>query len=328
MIAKFYCRKIIFVVMTISIGLLAFNCTWASDFPTREIELISPHAPGSSADIAARNIAANVQRYLSKPLVVVNKPGGSGAKGPTYVAQAKPDGYTLGVFSQSGIAQPYLMKGVTFHYKKSYRAIAQSDTSSTVLYVVKGGKYDVSLKELIRMLREKPESIKIGIGGKWTVQDFSTEILQIEAGIKFNKIPFPDVAAAVPALLGGHIDAIMASTPAIPPLYNAGTISVLGNSQEQRDPLFPKIPTFKEQGYNVVVPNTRWIVAPAGTPDDAVNFLANAFRQGLTSKEYKEACERVFARADWAGPEDSMKSMERVEQLYLTIIKKYNLKPE
>jgi len=306
----------------------AFNSVWALDYPAREIELISPHAPGSSADLAARNIASHTERFVGKPLVVVNKPGGSGAKGPTYVAQAKPDGYTLGVFSQSGIAQPYLMKGVTFTYKKSYRAIAQADTSSTALYVLKGGKYDVPLKEFVKILRENPESIKIGIGGKWTVQDFATEMLQVEAGIKFNKIPFPAVADAVPAFLGGHIDAVMASTAAGSNLYKAGKISVLGDSQEQRDPLFPHVPTFKEQGYSVVVPNTRWIVAPAGTPEAVVNYLAKVFRQGLTSIEFKEGCNKLFLRADWAGPEDSVKGMQRVEQLYLTIIRKYNLQPE
>jgi tripartite-type tricarboxylate transporter receptor subunit TctC len=217
---------------------------------------------------------------------------------------------------------------VTFHYRKSYRVICQIDYSAEGLFVKKGGLFDIPLKEIVKKAKERPETIKVGIGGLWTAQDFARAIFEEEAGVKFLKVPFPGAAEAIPALLGGHVDIEFGPASEWAHLYRAGKVNVLGVSQEQRDPRFPDIPTFKELGYDVVLSAIHWIAAPAGTPDAIINFLAETFKKGFSEQAFKEAADHLGATGAWEGPEDSLKGMDRLDQLIQKVVKKYDLKPQ
>ena len=301
---------------------------FAADYPTREIEFIAAFAPGSNTDNFARLAAKFGEKCVGKPIVVVNKPGGGGSRGFTALANAKPDGYTIGLLSQSVIGQPYLLKGITFDFRKNFRLISQIDYSAQGLVVNTGGPWDISLKEFVKRATEKPESIKTGIGGPWTAQDFVRAIFEEVAGIKLINIRFTGATEVVPNLLGGHIDCFIGPSAEWTHLYKAGKVRILGVSNDQRDPRFPEIPTFREQGYDVSLPSYHWVAAPAGTPDAIVNFLAECFKKGFAEQGFKDAADNLGATAAWAGPEESLKTMERIDQLYLDVVKKYDLKPE
>jgi tripartite-type tricarboxylate transporter receptor subunit TctC len=111
-------------------------------------------------------------------------------------------------------------------------------------------------------------------------------------------------------------------------LLKGGKVGVLGVSTERRDPRFPDVPTFIEQGYDVVLSTIHWIAAPAGTPDPIVNLLADAFKKAVNEKAFMETADNLGATAAWESPEGSMKSMEKLDQLYQKIVKKYDLKPK
>jgi tripartite-type tricarboxylate transporter receptor subunit TctC len=202
----------------------------AADYPTREIEFVAAFAPGSNTDNFARLAAKFGEKYLGKPVVVVNKPGGGGARGFLSISSAKPDGYTIGLLSQAVIAQPYLLKGITFHYKKNFRLISQIDYSAQGLCVKKGGPWDIPLKEFIKKAKEKPDTIKVGIGGTWTAQDFARAIFEDEAEIKLINVRFPGAAEAVPNLLGGHLDCYIGPSAEWSHLFKGGKITVLAVS--------------------------------------------------------------------------------------------------
>ena len=323
-------RKMVlfFLPLALSIAMTPVNAL-TLDYPTREIEFIAGFGPGSTVDNIARLAAKFSEKYVGKPIVVINKPGGGGARGSSALAAAKLDGYTIGMVAPSAILQPYLMKGVTFHYKKNFRIICQVVNSEIGLYVKKGGPYDVPLKELINKAKGKPDTIRVGIGGTWSGEDFARAIFEEEAGVKLIRIPFPGGATeSVPAILGGHTDINFGSSPHWAPLYKAGKLNVLATSGEQRDPRLPDIPTFKENGYEVNISANYWISAPAGTPDAIIDFLAEAFKKGCSEKGYKESMDNLGLLAAWENPADSLKSMERMENLFLKIIKKYDLKPQ
>jgi tripartite-type tricarboxylate transporter receptor subunit TctC len=321
-------KMVLTILLIVIWAFIIPKITEALDFPTREIEFIAAFAPGSNTDNFARLAAKFGEKYVGKPIVVVNKPGGGGARGFTALATAKPDGYTIGLLSQSVIAHPYLLKGITFHYKKSFKLISQIDYSAQGLCVKKGGPWDISLKEFVKRAKEKPETIKVGIGGTWTAQDFVRAIFEEEAGIKLINVRFAGAAEVIPNLLGGHLDCFIGPASEWSHLYKGGKVSVLAVSNEVRDPRFPDLTTFKEQGYDVALPSYHWIGAPAGTPDAIVNFLADAFKKAFAEPGFKEAADNLGATAAWAGPEDCLKTMEKIEQLYLRVIKKYGLKPE
>jgi tripartite-type tricarboxylate transporter receptor subunit TctC len=299
------------------------------EYPTREIEFIVGFPPGSTVDHAGRLIAKFGEKYAGKPIVVVNKPGGGGTRGFSSLAAAKPDGYTIGLVSQSAILQPYLMKGVTFNYQKSFRIICEIAYTAEGIYVKKGGPFDIPFPEIIKKAKEKPNTIRAGVGGTWTGSDVVRLILEDATGARFIRVPHPAGGQElIPGVLGGHLNFAIGEGAQWAPLYKAGKLNVLAVSTERRDPRFPDIPTLKELGYDVVLAVTFWVGAPAGTPDGVINFLAEVFRKAVAEEGYKEASDIAFNTAAYEGPADSLKAMEKLDNTFQKLIKKYDLKPE
>lgn len=324
------CGKIFFFCLSVAISISFIPGNALSlEYPTREIEFIVGFPPGSSVDHAGRLIARFAEKYAGKPIVVANKPGGGGTRGFSSLAAAKPDGYTIGLVSQSAILQPYLMKGVTFNYKKSFRIICEMAYTAEGIYTKKGGPYDIPFTEIIKQAKEKPNTIRAGVGGTWTGSDVVRFILEDVTGARFIRIPHPAGGQElIPGVLGGHLNFAIGEGAQWAPLYKAGKLSVLAVSTERRDPRFPDIPTLKELGYDVSLAVTFWVGAPAGTPDGVINFLAEVFRRAVAEEGYKEASDVAFNTASWHGPEDSLKAMEKLDNTFQKLIKKYDLKPE
>ena len=323
-------RKLFFVLLSLVLcGSFLPQEAISSDYPTREIEIIAGFPPGSTLDQIARVVAKFGEKHVGKPIVVVNKPGGGGTRGFSSLAAAKPDGYTIGIVSQSAILQPYLMKGVTFNYKKSFRIICQVAYTAEGVYVKKGSPYDIPFKELIKMGKEKPNTIRCGVGGSWTGSDVARFILEDITGAKYIRVPHPAGGQEmIPALLGGHTHFNIGEGAQWAPLYKAGKFNILAVSTEKRDPRFPDIPTFKELGYDIVYPVSFYIGAPAGTPDAIINFLAQALEKGVAEDGYREANDLAFNTPAWEGPAESLKAMEKLDDMFQKLIKKYDLKPE
>ena len=298
------------------------------DYPTREIEWIVYLGAGSNTDQLSRVVTKFAEKQVGKPIVVVNKPGGGGMLGYSLLAAAKPDGYTIGHLANRSIMGPYLVKGATFN-KDSFRLIGRYAGLDHGLFVRKGGPYDLPLKELVKKAKEMPKKITIGGTPQWGGPDFARAIFEDEAGIEFNTISFPGGGGeSVPALLGGHVDLLVSTSVDFLPLYRAGKFNVLALAAEQRNPSYPEIPTFREFGFDVVLPSVYLVGAPAATPDPIINFLAEAFGKACSGQDYKEAAAKLGSTAEWQGPEAAKKTWEGMDQVYRKIISKFNLKPQ
>ena len=324
-------RKVLIFLLSAALVLVAVPGTvFCADYPTREIELISGFGPGSSNDSTARMVAKFSEKYVGKPIVVVNKPGGGGTRGYSSLAAAKPDGYTLANVNTAVVFTPYLVKGVTYHYRKSFKFISQTSYMPIGLYVKKGGAFDIPLKELIKKAKEKPNTIKVGVGGTWVPEDMTRAVFEDQAGIQCIRVPFSGGGSeSVPALLGGHTDINYGGSSHWAELYRAGKLNVLATTLEKRDPRFPEIPTFKELGFDMTgLLNIYWIAAPANTPDAIVNQLAEAFKKGVSEPGYASAMDNLGCTAAWEGPAESLITLDKIEALTVKIVKKFNLKPE
>jgi len=316
--------RIFAVITSMVLGLsLILGDAWALDYPKREIEYIVAYAPGSTTDNLARVAVKFGEKYVGKPIVIVNKPGGG--RGWAALAAAKPDGYTIGGISNVIIAHAYLLKGVTYNLR-SFRPITRIGYGLCGLFVKKGGPYDIPLKELIKKAKERPDTIRAGIGGTWAIADFVRGLFEDVADIKTLRIPFPGVGEVIPALLGGHVDIEYGSEWG--PLYKAGKLNVLALAIEKRDPRVPEIPTFRELGYDVVLAATHYVGAPAGTPDPIINYLSEAFKKGFAEPAFVEALDNLECVGGWESPESSVKSLEQIDKIYQRVIKKLDLKPE
>jgi tripartite-type tricarboxylate transporter receptor subunit TctC len=203
------------------------------------------------------------------------------------------------------------------------------DYSAEAFFTKKGGPYDIPLKELVKRAKERPGAIKIGVGGSvWGAQDFARAFFEDVANIKLNRVPFPGVSDLIPSVMGGHVDIAVGPSAEWAPYYKAGQFSVLAVCMDKRDPRYPDIPTSKELGYDVVLSAYHWIGTPVKTPDPIIAFLAEAFKKAFAEQGFKDGCDTLGGTAAWEGPENSLKTMEKVEQLYMAVIKKFDLKPQ
>ncbi len=220
--------KLFLLLLLFCCGTFFFPSTAPSlDYPTREVEWIIQFAPGSASDQFSRVVCKFAEKHVGKPLIVVNKPGGGGMLGYSILAAAKPDGYTIGHLGNRTIMGPYLTKGATFT-KDSFRPIGRYAYLDHVLFVKKGGPYDLPLKELEKKAKEGTKKITIGSTPQWGGPDVIRAIFEDLAGIQFNPISFPGGGAeSVPALLGGHVDLLISNPGDFYALYKGGKFNLI-----------------------------------------------------------------------------------------------------
>jgi hypothetical protein len=238
--------------------------------------------------------------------------------------------------------RPNLMEGIGL-VQIAMGMFGVSEILLNIERVVKIGVLQTALRGLLPNLQDWRESIGailrgtgigffLGIlpggGGTWTVQDFTRVLFEDEAGIKLIHVPFPGAAEAVPAILGGHIDCLAGQVSEWGPLYESGKAQVLGIAGSKRLHKFPNIPTFQEQGLNIVLPLNHWVSAPTGTPEPIVKYLSEVLKKAILDPGYRTAMENMGVEAVYQGPEETLKVMEQIEANYLRIIKKLDLKPQ
>ncbi len=299
----------------------------AAEYPTRPVEVIVPYAAGGGVDVTARVLAENLKKHLPQPFIVVNKTGGGGAIGFTAGAQARPDGYSLIMISNSALSDEFLVRGVTYTYR-SYTPIAQVAFDPAVLVVRKGGPHDRPLPQFLATAQEQPGKVKVGFGGNWSVQDLTRAVLEKEAKVKFIRVPFAGGRPAVVALLGGHIDAAVAYTAEFIGQYESGELSPLAVTGSQRSPFLPDVPTFKEAGLKVEVGVWRIVAGPAGLSPAIVGAVERAIRQTLEDPATQDAYRKAKIPVVFRSAVESADYLRAQHVFYQELVKEFGLQPQ
>jgi tripartite-type tricarboxylate transporter receptor subunit TctC len=258
--------------------------------PTIEITVLFP--AGSSADITARLLADGISKELATNVIVVNRPGAGGAIGYRHVAGQKPDGTSL-VWNSNSISTTFHSGTLAFDYK-SFVAVAQVLTESPVVAVKSEAKWR-TLKDLIADGKARPKAITVGNSGVGSHTHISSVALFRPAGVQAVDVPFA-AAQVVPSLLGGQVDAVVQLPAALAQYHKSGQVRFLAAMVASRDPAFPKVPTAREEGFDVSLEAWRGIAVPVGTPAATVSALELAIRNTVASNEFVQACERLGAR--------------------------------
>lgn len=262
----------------------------AKDFPTKPITLIVPWAPGGGTDVVARGLAQPAGEYLGQQVTVINRPGGSGAVGLAEGMRAKPDGYTitmlpveLAFLNQTGL-YPF---GV-----EAFEPIILVNSDPAGLTVRADAPWK-NAKEFIDYAKHNPGKVRIGHSGAGLLWHLAAVALEQETGAKFTLIPYDGAAPAIKALLGGEIDAVTVSVPEVAAQVIPGNLKLLGVMDDEHFEMFPKVPTLKEQGYDVSITTFRGIGAPAGTPPEVVTKLHEAFKRALVTEHYRSLMQKL-----------------------------------
>jgi tripartite-type tricarboxylate transporter receptor subunit TctC len=262
-------------------------------FPSRQVTIVVPFAPGGATDLTARLVAEKLAARWGQPVVVENKPGAGGNLGAAQVAKAAPDGHTLvlGVTGSHAINLA-LVPNIPYHPLRDFEPLTQATAFPNVIAV----HPDVparSLQELLALARKSPGRLSYGSDGNGTASHLGLELVKSASGVFMVHIPYRGGAAMLQDLSGRQIDVGITGLPAALPLAQAGKLRLLAVTTAQRAPAAPDVPTVAEQGFaNFVAAPWAGFFAPKGTPlavttklaDDLINALQQAdVRQRLAA---------------------------------------------
>jgi tripartite-type tricarboxylate transporter receptor subunit TctC len=288
------------VVALLVCGVAASFASAQQTFPTRAITIIVPWSAGGGTDVLARALARSGQEHLGVPVVVENRPGGSGAVGLGEVLTARPDGYTLAILpvelaflSQTGI-YPFSFDNFT--------KIMNLNTDPAALTVKAGRFQDVD--EFISYARANPGALKVGHSGTGLLWHLAAGTLALEADIDLVYVPFDGAAPAQAALIGGHIDAITVSGAEVSAQVRAGELQILAMMGESRLEIFPDVPTLRELGIDVNINTFRGLGGPRDIPADRVAILHDAFKKMMEEPEFISTLENMGLGIDYRSTAD------------------------
>jgi tripartite-type tricarboxylate transporter receptor subunit TctC len=284
---KISLQRLILAAASLLIAPAAFApAAWAQTYPTRQITLVVPFAPGGPADFLGRLVGQKMSEDLGQQIVVDNRPGANTIIGAQAVARAAPDGYTL-LMAIDGtlVMNPFLYSRLAYDPFKDFTPISLLALVPSALV----GNINIpvnSIKELVEQEKAKPDSFQIGISTP--TSQVNVALLNMMAGTAFSMIPYRGGTTQITGILAGDIPLGMESINVALPLWRDKKLKILALVNAQRLSLAPDIPTMAETfpGYDLGI--WQSIVAPAGTPTRIVTKLHGAIRKVLAKADVRE----------------------------------------
>jgi tripartite-type tricarboxylate transporter receptor subunit TctC len=266
----------------------------AQDFPTQPIKLIIPFGPGGGTDIVGRILAEYMQNKLGKAVVVENKPGAGGILGNEYIANAAPDGYTLGLMTAGQLIAAVTRKQMRYDTLTAFTPIGQVATAS--LAIVARPDFPANdVKGLVALAKADPNKVVFASPGFAATQHFAGEMFKQAAGIQLLHVPYKTTPEAMNAVVGKHADILFDTVSAVLQQVESGQLKALAVTGKDRFPALPKVPTAVESG---LVPNydvTTWygMFGPKGMPAPVVAKLNQVLNEALKDPEVSKKLERA-----------------------------------
>src|SRR5450759_11776 len=257
-----------------ALGVLVAAPAWA--WPDKPVEIVVGFAPGGGTDITARTLATYLGKALGGTVLVMNKPGASGAIGLAYVARARADGYTLGMTNMPGLLTLPIERDAGFK-SGDFTYIANLVRDPSAFSVTIDSPYK-SVADLGAGAKKAPGTISYGSTGVGTDDHLAMVRFEGLTGTKLLHVPFNGAGPLRNALMGKHVLVSgMNLGEAMP--YSGQTVRILAQAGSQRSKLGAEVPTFKEQGVDLVFGSERGVVGPKGLPPEIQQKLAAAMRQ-------------------------------------------------
>ena len=274
----------------------------AQDFPNKEIELVVPYATGGSTDAMARIVGAKVSELLKVPVVVVNKPGASGAIGTMY-ALATSDGYRVATGGNSNLG-PVLAIGQKPQYSLDDVAPVARGVVNPLLVVTRKGRF-ASLDAMIREAKAKPDTITFGSWGIKSPGHLYGELLAQSAGIKLRHVAFDGGSKAMLSALGGHTDLAVVTIPTAKSNVKAGQLAALAITGDQRDDDLNDVPSIRELGLSdAVYVSFDGFMTSAKVPKERVAIIRDAFQRALNDPKVRDELKKAGSEPGYlSGPD-------------------------
>jgi tripartite-type tricarboxylate transporter receptor subunit TctC len=302
---------------------------FAQAYPAKPIRLIVPFPPGGSTDIVARIVALKLGDRLGQQVVVENRGGAGGTIGTEAVAKAPPDGYTLGVASTSTHAvAPSVYGKLGYDPVKDFAPISLVAVSPYLL-VVHPDVPAKSLSEFVAYARTRPGKLNYASAGTGSTTHLAMEMLKSAAGLYIVHIPYNGNGPAGTAVIGGQVEALFGSLPAVLPHAKSGRVRPLAVGTPKRSPSLPEVPTVAESGF-AGFDASLWlaIMAPAGTPPAVIDRLHKEVLAAIAAPDASDALNKAGAEPITSTPAELAGMVKDGVEKYAKVVKQAGVKPE
>lgn len=319
--------RILAVAAAVSAALTVVSSTAFAKYPERPIEMVVPWGAGGGTDAVGRIIGSLLEKELGQPVNVVNRTGGSGVVGHAAIANAKPDGYTIGVLTVEIAMMRW--QGLTKLSYKDYTPIAQVNQDFGGLAVAADSKFKTAM-ELLNAIKKDPPGTYTdsgtGQGGIWHIGLLGWLMSENVDPAKVTFIPSKGAAAGLKEMLSGGISFVTCSNAEGAALIKAGRVRALAHMGPKRLPEFPDVPTLKEAtGSDWTVAVWRMIGGPKGLPQEVLDVLVPAVKKAYESKEFSDFMKSRGFGMVFNGPKETYKIMEASDADFGKVMKKAGL---
>jgi tripartite-type tricarboxylate transporter receptor subunit TctC len=310
------------VVMSLVATMMIFTSSIpvaAAEYPERPITLIVQLPPGGTLDLNARAFAPIAEKYLGKPVAVVSKVGAAGHIGCVALAQAKPDGYTIGTgwsaMTQIEIGEKLIGRKPAFTMG-DYDILGRLYNSPATFLV----KYDSpwrTIQQVIEEVKARPNTYAFSSGGINSGSHIPMEVVMHAVGLKLRHVPHQGGGPAITALIGGHVDFSTQFPGTSFPHMEAKLLRCLAQTGETRVKNLENVPTFKELGYNALYSSWIGLLAPKGVPEPILAKLRTVVKQVASDPAFAKIIEKSGDQVSYADPETTRSEWQQeYERMY------------
>ncbi len=300
----------------------------AQAFPTRAITVVVPYAPGGGADVITRAVGPMMERELGQPIVVDNRAGAATSIAATYVAQARPDGYTLLMGATPLAINPALQPNLTpKDPQRELLPIGPLYRNPFVLHVHHSMPVR-TLAEFITYARANPGKINYGSAGIGTVNHLAFALLANDARIDVEHVPYRGGAPALMDLRANRVHIMFNSALEALPLLNEGVTRAIAISSAQRLALLPAIPPMADTIPGFDVAFWQGLFAPVGTPEPIIARLSAALRAGTSDSLLRARMVEQGVDLLSGGPADIARILAEETRTWSRVVREANIRAE
>jgi len=298
-------KRTVLVLAIFLSGLLiiAPSSGMAGKFPSKDITLVCPWSAGGGTDTVARALVKNAKKYFGVNVNVVNKTGGGGVVGQTAVAQARKDGYTVGLLADPN--HSYYLQGKTkFGFYKGLDPLCMVNWSMTACSVRTDDERFPDFKVFVEKARKNPGQLTCaisGVGGPWHM---TMAIFAKKNNLEFTWVPFGGAAKSRAAMIGGHTDFTVTGIDEMLPFYQSKQANIIAYFAPERHKAFPDVPTATELGYPLASGTFRLITLPEGVSAENKATLLKGFESCFNDPEFKALMKKLGLVPYWKAEDD------------------------
>jgi tripartite-type tricarboxylate transporter receptor subunit TctC len=299
-----------------------------SGYPTKPVRILVPYGPGGVADTTVRLLAQKLNERLGQQFVIENRPGAGGILASKAGATAAPDGYTLTLTGNGTAISKSLFKSLPYDVLRDFSSVSVMAWLDLTIAT----KFDGPLKtvaDIVAAAKQNPGKLNFGTIAPGSTQNLSAELFRLTGDLKVAMVTFRTTPDLVTALLRGDIDVGFDYLAGFRAQLNEHQLRAVATTGEKRSPSTPDVPTVSESGMpDYVVTSWNAVSAPAGTPNDIVQFLSKEIREALKSPEIQSKALLFGLDARGTTPEEMQARMRADIVKWGAVIEKAGLEKQ